>query len=150
MKKLLHGYLTFGFLVCSQVYAGAQNTEHDEQMIKEARLASNEAIRKHDYEGVARHFTSDVTVITASGKVVTGRDSMITLLKTRFKQARGLYYKRNSDQVTIAASDTIAWENGRWTTHGAQDAPYGKYSATWCKRQGVWLIRSELFVPLNN
>jgi ketosteroid isomerase-like protein len=149
MKKNVSRYYMILLLMYSTVFATAQNAGRDEQSIRESRDASNEAIRKYDYDGIAKHFTKNVTVIAASGQTLTGKDPVLKLMKSRFEQTPGLFYRRSPDHVIIAASDTIAWENGRWTTHGIHPAPRGNYAATWCKRHGVWLIRSELFVGLN-
>lgn len=145
VRLLLIGVL----LASTALRLTAQSNSGEEALIRKARQASNEAFRQHNYDGISRCLVQTVTVISASGSVLSGRDSVIRLLKARFEQTPALYYERIPTQIEIATSDTLAWESGRWSSYGLQNNSAGKYSAVWCRRKGVWLIRSEVFVPLN-
>jgi len=137
-------------LLTAFINSTAMGQNNPRQQISAMRNLSNEAFQKHDYAGIAGHFTNNVTVITASGQVLTGKDSVISILKRRFELAPDLVYNRMAEQIVIAKSDTLAWEQGRWTAQRSEKViAHGNYSATWCKRKDVWKIRSELFVALD-
>ena len=52
----------------------------------------------------------------------------------------------------MSAKWPLAYERGTWTGHlGTSTGPMvirGRYGAQWVKREGRWLIRSEVFVAL--
>jgi hypothetical protein len=148
MKTPVRHSLICILLACTALRAEAQSNSSEEAVIRKERQASNEAFRQHNYDGISRHLVQAVTVVSASGQVLSDRDSVIRMLKRRFEQTPAMYYERIPVQVEIAASDTLAWENGRWSSYGLQKNSAGKYSAVWCRRKGMWLIRSEIFVPL--
>lgn len=129
----------------------AQNNTADQEAIMKNRELSNDAFRKHDLEGIGKFLAKDVTVITASGQVLVGKDAVLGELKKRFDGAAvDLSYGRYPERVVIAGRDTLAWEQGTWLYMlGRHPLGEGNYAATWCKRQGKWLIRSELFVRLD-
>jgi ketosteroid isomerase-like protein len=128
----------------------AQNNAAGEETIMKNREHSNDAFRKHDLDGIGKFLAKDVTVITASGQVLVGKDAVLGELKKRFNAAAAdLTYGRYPEHVVIAGSDTLAWERGTWlATLGRHPLGEGNYAATWCRREGKWLIRSELFVAL--
>ena len=61
-------------------------------------------------------------------------------------------YPREAVSVEVSGNWPVAYEEGRWSGHlGNASAPAiigGRYSAQWVKRNGQWLIRSEVFVAL--
>lgn len=137
-------------LLSALINSNAMGQGNPRQQIFAMRSLSNEAFQKHDYGGIAAHFIDNVTVITASGQVLTGKDSVISILRRRFEVAPDLIYNRIAEQIIIAKSDTLAWEKGRWIAKQPEKIiAHGNYSATWCKRKNVWKIRSELFVALD-
>jgi ketosteroid isomerase-like protein len=61
-------------------------------------------------------------------------------------------YVRTPAEVTLSEANSRAIENGAWvgtrtSEKGAQENG-GRYTAYWRKADGVWKIRSELFVTL--
>jgi ketosteroid isomerase-like protein len=128
----------------------SQHSPDNQQSIIKVRSLSNEAFKEHDLEGIARQLVHDVTIITASGRVLSGKDSVVAVLKKRFEATPDLVYQRLTEQIVISKSDTLAWEKGRWTAERTgKPSAYGNYAATWCNRKGIWFIRSELFVQLD-
>jgi hypothetical protein len=149
MKKMVRYSLIGVLLGCAVLRLPAQNKSREEALIRKARLASNEAFRQHNYDGISRYLVKTVTVVSASGQILSGSDSVIGTLKRRFEQTPALYYERIPMEIEIEANDTLAWEKGQWSSYGLPENSRGKYSAGWCRRKGVWLIRSEVFVPSN-
>ena len=66
--------------------------------------------------------------------------------------ASRLVYQRLTEDVTVSAKWPLAFETGRWEgrlgTPGGPVVIAGRFSAQWVKRDGQWLIRSEVFVAL--
>ena len=63
-----------------------------------------------------------------------------------------LVYQRLTKDVEVSAHWPLAFETGVWEGHqNTATGPVvigGRYSAQWVKRNGQWLIRSEVFVAL--
>ena len=99
-------------------------TPADQEAVRAARTAQNEAIAAGDLDRAASFWTEDVTVRRALGQPLSGRD----------------------------AARPLAFETGVWQGHqGSPAGPVvigGRYSAQWVKRGDRWLIRSEVFVAL--
>jgi hypothetical protein len=72
---------------------------------------------------------------------------------TAFLLASGLPAQSVSTaDVNVSAQWTLAFETGTWTMRAGGKGPVlisGRYSAQWVKRDGKWLIRSEVFVALD-
>jgi len=54
--------------------------------------------------------------------------------------------------VNVSPQWPLAFETGTWHARIGGKGPdviTGRYSAQWVKRDGRWLIRSEVFVALN-
>ena len=68
------------------------------------------------------------------------------------KRDSSLVYQRDPESVEVSANFPLAFESGRWAGHlGGANGPVvigGPYSAQWVKRDGRWLIRSEVFVAM--
>ena len=133
----------------------AQTTkDKDIEQIKATRKASNEAIQKHDLEGIAKPMIEDIVSISGNGRIYVGKDSTISLLKQRFTTMPDLVFVRTPFVIRISNNDTLAWEKGTWkgfrTDRKARSSSGGNYAAIWCKRDGVWRTRSEMFVALTS
>ena len=61
-------------------------------------------------------------------------------------------YQRRAVDVAVSDQWPLAFEDGVWSGHveTATSPPIisGRYAAQWVKRDGRWLIRSEVFVAL--
>ena len=124
----------------------------DEAAIRAARVAQNRAIAAGDLDRVAALWTEDLTVRRALGHALSGRAAARQALEPTGPSASRLVYQRKTDEVTVSAQWPLAFETGRWTGHlgsltGAAVIG-GRFSAQWVKRDGQWLIRSEVFVAL--
>jgi hypothetical protein len=64
-----------------------------------------------------------------------------------------MIFVREPEFIEASPNWPLAYESGTWTgRHGNPDGPAvisGRYSAQWVKRDGHWLIRSEVFVALH-
>lgn len=120
----------------------------DEAAVRLARAEQNSAIARHDLDRVAQFWTEDVVITAGLGRVLRGRASY----REAFQLDSGMVYERTPDDIQVSSQWPLAFETGQWTgRRGAQGAPLisGRYSAQWVRRDGRWLIRSEVFVALS-
>lgn len=136
---------------CSTVAAtpiGHSRHAADEQAIRAARLAQNEAIAAADADRVATFWTDDVVIRRGLGPLVVGREGYRQL----FVGDPATIYVRLPTGIEVSDQWPFAFETGDWSGHpGGASAPAvigGRYSAQWVKRDGRWLIRAEVFVAL--
>jgi len=124
----------------------------DTTAIRAARTAQNAAIAAGDLDRAAGFWTEDVTVRRALGQPLSGRDAARQALAPPASPAVGLVYQRLTKDVEVSPKWPLAFETGTWEGHrGTIAGPVviaGRYSAQWVKRDGRWLIRSEVFVAL--
>jgi ketosteroid isomerase-like protein len=144
---------TLAFLgTCIQA-EGASSSDADEGAIREARVAQNQAIAAQDPDRVASFWTEDVTIRRALGQPVTGQAAYRKLFEPTGSPTSRVIYQREAIKIEVSANWPLAFEEGTWTGHeGSVSGPTligGRYSAQWVKREGRWLIRSEVFVALN-
>jgi ketosteroid isomerase-like protein len=125
----------------------------DERAIRQARAAQNRAIAGGDADRAASFWTEDVTIRRALGQDVRGRDAYRQLIVPAGNRDSSLVYQREATDIEVSNHFPLAFETGTWTGHlGAVAGPAvigGRYSAQWVKRDGSWLIRSEVFVALS-
>lgn len=140
--------------LCIAGVSAQTNKEKDIELIKAARKASNEALQKHDLEGIGKHMIEDMVSVSGNGRIYVGKDSTISLFKQRFATMPDLVFVRTPFVIRVSNNDTLAWEKGTWkgfrTDRKARASSGGNYAAMWCKRDGVWKTRSELFVALTS
>lgn len=133
----------------------AQAVAADVQAVRAARAAQNEAIAACDLDAVTAFWTDDITVRRALGAPVTGRAAARAAFEPPTGAAAAgprLVYRRIPQDVEVSAQWPLAFETGVW--EGREGTPAGpviiggRFSAQWVKRDGRWLIRSEVFVAL--
>lgn len=123
----------------------------DATLIRARRAEQTLALARGDIDTVARYWTPDVSIRRALGHAVDGVEQARRMLQT-VGPGPGLIYQRVATAVEVGAHWPLAWEEGRWTAHpgAVMAAPVlgGRYAAQWVRRDGQWLIRSEVFVAL--
>ena len=86
------------------------------------------------------------------GQALSGRAAARQALEPPAAPKPRIVYQRLTDEVDASAQWPLAFETGHWEGHLATVAGpvvlTGRYSAQWVKRDGQWLIRSEVFVAL--
>ena len=141
MSKIFPVILLFLF---SARYAMAQSAE---AQIKAVRMASNEAIARHDADGIVRNMLPDYSIVTGRGQHVDGKDSVLAFWRKTFKALPGVVYLRTPVSIVISRNDSLAWETGQWTAERSYSKG-GNYSAMWRKSENSWRLAAELFVSL--
>lgn len=132
--------------------------ESEEEDIRAAREAQNDAIRARDLDAIARHWEAGVQATAGTGAFVVGRDEYRLVFEEAFANLAEVVYTRIPDTIELSTVDVegverIASESGTWTgSWASRRGPtqlLGTYSAMWRKRNGRWRIHSELFVALS-
>lgn len=121
-------------------------SETDTAAIRAARLAQNVAIVQHDLDRIAAFWTDDVVLTRGLGAVTLGRDAYRKLF-----ERDSVMYQRLPEQIEASAAWPLAFESGSWIGRSVRSGKpmiFGRYSAQWLKRDGRWLIHSEVFVAL--
>jgi len=131
----------------------AQRTsKSDKHAILETRKSSNRAMKAHQLADFLSYFSEDLSITSGNGSVVRGKDSLENYLSRVFEEDKDLYFVRTAQRVNVSASGDRAWEEGKWVGLRPETANWqnigGQYAAMWVKEQGVWKIKSELFVTL--
>jgi ketosteroid isomerase-like protein len=129
-----------------------QAAQPDAAAIRSARAAQNDAIAGDSLDRVAAFWTEDVTVRRALGQPLAGRAAARQALEHSGPPASRVVYQRRTGDVEVSAKWPLAFESGTWDGHlgdaAGQIVISGRFSAQWVKRDGQWLIRSEVFVAL--
>ena len=117
--------------------------------VRAARSAQNTAIAAHDLARAASYWTDDVVIRSGLGRVIQGRANYRSVMAADSVTV----YRREPDRVDVSDNERwpLAFESGTWTGRSASDGRpliRGRYAAQWIKRNGRWLIRSEVFVAL--
>jgi ketosteroid isomerase-like protein len=123
----------------------------EEQLIREARARSNQAIATHDVAGIARVWMENVHIVTSTGVQGAGRALNQQRMARQFTSRPDTIYVRHPTTVDVYSAWAVAAERGEWTGRWAEpDGTVeiaGTYLAQWRKIDGQWLIQAELFVP---
>ena len=141
-------------IICFQQVPAQTGKQKDIADIRAARQASNDAIAKHDMEGVSKPWLNEYISVSGNGSGTVGKDSAIARYKRQYDNTPGLTYIRTPKTILISDADTLAFETGKWiglkTKEKNPKWVGGNYSAMWWKRNGEWKLRSELFVTLKH
>jgi uncharacterized protein (TIGR02246 family) len=133
------------------MFAVAAMQPGDEQLIREARARSNQAIAAHDLAGIARMMMPDIHVVSSTSTQTAGRDANRERFAAQFTSRPDTIYIRKPAAIEVNVPWAVASERGEWT--GRWTEPDGKleiggtYQAQWRKVDGQWLIQAELYVP---
>ena len=130
----------------------SQGVQRDDATeIRAARRAQNEAMAGGDVERAAAYWTEDVTIRRALGTGLSGKPAYTAILARAPISDTTLVYQRAPTDVDVSSRWPLAFETGTWSARvggKGDDVIGGRYSAQWVKRDGRWLIRSEVFVAL--
>lgn len=144
---------TIFILLITSIFVIAQaNVNGDKTQILEVRKKSNLAIKNHQVDVVLEYLTEDIHIAASNGEVFSGKAAFKDALSQVFNENPDLYFVRNAEEVLLNTENNIAWEKGTWVTLRPQTDNWnkygGNYSAYWVKINGIWKIKSELFVRL--
>ena len=123
----------------------------DEQLIRDARARSNQAIAAHDLPAIARAWMENVHVVSSTSAQTAGRTANQERMRQQFSNRPDTVYVRRPTAVDVFAPWDVASERGEWTGRWTEPDGVleigGTYQAQWRRVDGHWLIQAELFVP---
>lgn len=141
-----------GLMALCATLLGAQGTPSDDATaIRTARRAQNAAMAAGDVDRTATYWTEDVSIRSGLGFERRGIETYRQRIARAPIPDTALVYERVTNEVNVSARWPLAFETGTWTSRAGGKGPSlmgGRYSAQWVKRDGRWLIRSEVFVAL--
>jgi hypothetical protein len=122
----------------------------DEQLIRATRMQSNDAIAAHDTATLARTFLPQYVSVSSTNAQSIGRDSAIARYVQLFATRRDVVFVRSPDSIAVntvwgQAAESGHWA-GTWTQADGVTRVGGPYFAKWLKREGEWLLLTEVFV----
>ena len=124
----------------------------DEDLIRSARTASNEAIARHDAAAVASFLDSEYQITTSIGQMFQGSEGEVSTWNQLFAERPDVIYVRTPGEIKVSLDYPLASESGAWIgTWTSAEGPVrtgGDYQAMWRKTDDGWKIRAELFVAL--
>ena len=145
MKSYAIGLITYCCIACTT------NTI-DEKMIVDKRMAFNGAIADHDISKMGEYCAADIIVVTSRNSRFTNSDQYAEGLQREFKTKEDVIYIRTPESIKVFPSWEMAAESGlwigKWKNNNESIEIEGTYYAKWKKRDGQWLITSEVFTPL--
>lgn len=146
--------LPLAILACSlPVDAAAADVPSDREQIAELREQSNQAIARHDLAGVLASFDDKYQVTSGSGELFQETHAeRLAHWQEIFAVSDDIIYTRSPQTIEVSTYLPRAAEHGRWTGSWTSEAGRkelgGSYTASWSKVDGVWKIRSEIFITL--
>ena len=149
------GFACLGIVAAAVHAQPTSNAVSDEATIKESRKLQTQALARNDLDVVVKYWDPAITIRRALGQPVDGAQAARKLLEPapNVNPATAIVYQREATSVTVSPNWPLAYEEGKWSGHiGSADSKAilaGKYAAQWVKRDGTWLIRSEIFVALD-
>lgn len=123
----------------------------DEALIRDARKASNLAIKQRNIQAFAASLREDLIVVRSDGESIPSRAAYIDGFVTRFADPKAVLFERIAEKIEVSNALPLAAEHGRWIAfHPDGSRAYGgSYMAMWRKADAGWKIRSELYVRLD-
>ncbi len=151
MKRRVLAIITIAAVGLFGPVSASSGQASDEELIRSARTASNEAIRKHDADAVASFFTEDYSLVSSTNLQLTGKDANRESFADHFDERPDVIYVRTPRELGFygpwgMAYELGTWEGG-WTEGEGRVELGGTYLAKWQKLEDRWLIQAEVFVP---
>lgn len=138
-------------IVCMLIFSSNLFSQTEKEQILAARNASNTALKTYDNDRVLSFLTDDVLTTTGKGVLLCGKEALESYIQDGGKSK--MYWIRNTQEIIVNTERGLAWERGVWNGYDPERSDEsivnGNYSAMWTKKTGVWKIKSQLFVTLD-
>ncbi|QIA07180.1 YybH family protein [Draconibacterium halophilum] len=143
-------YILFAVL-CTLIFTSELFSQTNEEQISAIRNASNSALKSYDTQEVLSYLTDDVLTTTGNGTLLCGKDELQKYIIDGGKSR--MYWIRDTKEIIVNIERGLAWESGVWNGYDPEKSNNsiinGNYSAMWTKESGIWKIKSQLFVTIN-
>lgn len=139
-------------LAASTSRADEPRADGEEEAIRRASAAYREAVNRGDLEAIAGFWTADADYVDVTGHSHKVKDRLEEA--KRVVAERGDAARRSLKAETISVrivTPGVAIEDGTFERTGglAGQAPQGRYTAVWVKRDGRWLIDGVRESPIH-
>ena len=129
-------------VVLAAIPAIAAAPSDDEQAIRAAGKAYQEALQRGDGKAIAELWTADGDIVDEQGTVTKGRDTATLIVPAAPGAAEPQIDIRETSLRLLTPDVAIEDGNVRVTPPGAAAPLTGHYTATWVKQDGRWRIAS--------
>ena len=138
-RRSLIAVLALGCLVGSNVSPARAQTSQDEEAIRAAGAAYQQALARGDGKALAELWTADGDIVDENGTVTKGRDTMSIVQPV---EAAGRPEIRLSDTSLRFLAPGVAIEDGTVEVMGrGSSLPVtGRFSATWVRQGDAWKL----------
>lgn len=143
--------LTWTLIALAPLNAMAQDDDAA-RTIHALRMQSNEAIARHDTEGIGSFLDEDFVISISVGFIERSKEEHLRSFEQHFAEYPDVIYERTPSSITKSEAFPLAVEQGTWvgtrTTKNVRLEIGGPYTAAWRLTDDGWKIYSELFVAL--
>jgi ketosteroid isomerase-like protein len=148
MKQTKYIFFAFLFIL---FFSSKLFSQTDKEQISAIRNASNSALKSYDNEEVLSYLTDDVLTTTGNGTLLCGKEELEKYILNGGESR--MYWIRDTKEIIVYSKRGLAWESGIWNGYNPQKSDKsiinGNYSAMWTKESGIWKIKSQLFVTID-
>lgn len=115
--------------------------------IAEAARAFSRALEQGDAAGMAAQYVEDATLVPPNGRLVTGREAILTFWTPRNPEFRTLEHSLTTDRLEVVGD--VAIEIGTWRQRAQlrDEAPSeaaGRYLVVWRRQpDGSWRMQFD-------
>ena len=129
--------------------SGSAQGPSDQDLIRDIRNASNQAIAAGDAANFSASLDEDFVVVTGNGTFLS-REAYIAAFAKDFEDPQSIRFERIVDTIEISDLVPLAAEHGHWAGRisGGPVLFGGTYLAMWRTTKQGWKLRSELFIAL--
>ena len=144
-SAVLFGGAVLALAACSQQ---AASTKADEDAIRAQNQKWLEAIVKHDADAIAAMYAQDGAFMPPNSGKVSGHDAIKAAWQGMF-QIPGVGLTFTTDKFVFGKSTDLAVDIGSYDFKSASGESSvhdkGKSVVTWVKRDGTWLVLTDMF-----
>jgi len=127
-------------------------SDSDIEQIRKIRAEYNDAIARHDVAGIISFLDAEYQITTSLGQLSQDIEGEADDWRELIASREDLLYVRSPESIEISKDYPLAAEIGTWVgTWSTSQGPVrtgGRYTAMWRQVDGMWKVRSELFVAL--
>ena len=135
-------------LVLGACSPSTTSTANEEAAIRAQNAKWLDAIAKKDVDAVAAMYAQDGEFMPPNASKVTGRDAIKAAWQQMF-QIPGVGLTFTTDKLVLGQSADLAVDIGSYDfkseSGGSSTNDKGKSVVTWVKRDGTWLVLTDMF-----
>lgn len=120
----------------------------DVATIRSLRLASNQAIARHDMAAFLPAFADDAVFAWSNGSSAIGKPALQAFFAQDFADPKFIAYVRTPRTIIVSDTGARAAEHGTWTALKQGTRYGGDYLAHWARTPDGWRVRGEVYVKL--